>query len=209
MSELVISAHGCTYRIEDPGGLIGSSLSHGVPYEKRVLEHIYRKKLHGLAVDVGASIGNHTLWLSAVCGLKVIAVEPLDFVRLRENVARNDLDGQVTVWPCALGDLPGRGQVTGPPAHVVGQGFPENGQVPIARLDEFALADLVLLKIDVEGMEPEVLRGGIETIRAQRPLIYAEAVDDAAHDRVAAVLEPLGYEHTKTFGATPLLEWVG
>lgn len=203
----VIEAHGARYEVEDPGGLIGKSLRSGNPYEARVLEHIYRRGFKGLAVDVGASVGNHSLWLAVVCGLQVIAVEPLDYLRLRENIRRNDLGRQVTMWPLALGERAGRAAVTGAPAHVIGRSFPEDGKVPLARLDDFKLRDLALLKIDVEGMEVEVLRGGRETIDRERPVIYAEAQDEAAHARLAEELVPRGYRHEKTFGATPLEEW--
>lgn len=206
MAELTISAHSRSYRVGDPDGLIGKALRAGTPYEARVLEHIYRKGLTGLAVDVGASVGNHALWFAAICGLRVIAVEPLDHVRLSENVALNPgLD--IDVWPMGLGDEPGQAKVIGPPSHVVGESFPADGTVPIGRLDDFDLRDVALLKIDVEGMEPQVLRGARETILRERPAIFAEAETEEARKRNAAVLEPLGYARGKTFGATPLDEW--
>lgn len=202
---LTIEAYGFSYRINDPGGIIGKCLQDGHPYEAKVLHRIYREGLSGLCVDVGASVGNHSLWFAAVCGLRVVAVEPLDFLRLEENVALNP-DLEIEVWPYALGDRCYTGEVTGAPAHVIGESFPEDG-VRIRRLDDAGLEDVVLLKIDVEGMEAAVLRGGIETIRRDRPLIFAEAIDQSARKQLAAVLEPLGYRHVKTYGATPLLEW--
>lgn len=30
----------------------------------------------GIAIDIGANIGNHTIFLSKVCGMEVIAIEP-------------------------------------------------------------------------------------------------------------------------------------
>ncbi len=202
---LTIEAHDASYKINDPGGIIGKCLKGGDPYERKVLERIYRAGLTGTAVDVGASIGNHSLWFAAVCGLRVIAVEPLDHVRLAENVALNpELD--IDVWPYGLGDRLYTGEVTGAPAHVIGESFPDDG-VRIRRLDDADVENVALLKVDVEGMEPEVLRGGLETIQRDRPLIFAEAMDRGAHQRVAEILEPLSYRHVKTYGATPLLEW--
>lgn len=208
MSEpLSISAHGATYRISDPGGIIGRCLVQGLPYECKVLERIYREGLTGLALDVGASVGNHSLWFAAVCGLKVVAVEPIDFKRLIENVELNpELD--IEVWTCGLGDRNYVGEVAGAPAHVIGDSFPSDG-VRIHRLDDLDLDEPIsLLKVDIEGMEPEMLAGGLDTITRDRPLIFAEAITPAAHDRVAAVLEPIGYKHVHTYGATPLEEWV-
>jgi FkbM family methyltransferase len=67
-------------------------------------------------------MGNHTLWLAAICGLRVIAVEPLDVKRLQANLALNDLD--VTVWPVALGDRAYRGKVRAAPEHMIGLRVP-------------------------------------------------------------------------------------
>lgn len=199
---LVIRAHGVRYRIEDPGGLIGKSLRAGNPYEARVLEHIYRQGLKGVAVDAGASVGNHALWFAAVCGLRVVAFEPLVYEQLLRNVALNGLGKQIRVQAVALGASAGTATPLGR-----GQLEPGQGSVPVEPLDGFELADVALLKVDVEGMEADVLEGALDTIRRCEPLIFAEAWDHEAHARVAGVLEPLGYRHVKTYGATPLEEW--
>jgi FkbM family methyltransferase len=206
VSPLEISAYGRSYRINDPGGIIGKALQTGEPYEAKVLNRIYREKLSGTAIDVGASVGNHTLWFAAVCGLNVIAVEPLDHLRLRENVALNpELD--IEVWPVGLGERPHVTEVTGPPAHVVGESFPTDGRVHVARLDDFKIPDVCLLKIDVEGQEPEVLKGAEQTIRECRPLIFAEAQDRQAATSNGRILRRWGYQHVRDYGATPLQEW--
>lgn len=203
---ITIAAHDLAYEIGDCGdGVIGRALRQGEPYERRVLEHIYRLGLRGVALDIGAHVGNHALWFAVVCGLQVVAVEPLTPEELQANVDRNELREQIEVWPFALGDREyfagngGKGRVRG------------EGQIPVRRLDD-CVEDLpptpvALVKVDVEGMEPEVLRGGIGLIERHRPLIFAEAWDHDAHARVREVLAPLGYRHTKTFGATPLEEW--
>jgi len=42
------------------------------------------------------------------------------------------------------------------------------------RIDDMALSDVKLLKIDVEGMEDKVIEGAQETIRTNRPLVFIE-----------------------------------
>lgn len=201
-----VKAHGRSYEINDPGGLMGKAIREGGAYERKVLEHIQRKRLRGRAIDVGASVGNHTLWLAAICGFTVEAFEPLDTARLVANVALNPTL-PITVHGCALGAEESRAPVKGPPSHVAGASFPTDGKAVIHTLDGYGFDDVALIKIDVEGMEPAVLWGAEETIATWQPVIFAEAESPAAHDRNAAILDDYGYEHVATFGATPLEEW--
>jgi FkbM family methyltransferase len=46
--------------------------------------------------------------------------------------------------------------------------------IPSRRLDEFLLSDVDLIKIDVEGWELEVLKGSIETIKNNQPVLLIE-----------------------------------
>lgn len=47
-------------------------------------------------------------------------------------------------------------------------------KVPMRRLDEYGFNNVGLMKIDVEGYEEEVLRGGLETIKRCNPILYLE-----------------------------------
>lgn len=205
MSCLTIEAHDEKYRINDPGGIIGNCLKAGKPYELKALEHMYRAQCTGTAVDVGAGVGNHTLWLAAVCKMPVMSFEPLDWKRLQENV---DLNPELPIYisACGLGDENKSGSVNYAPEHVTGRALSDDDLVPIATLDSHPLPEISLIKIDVEGMEPEVLRGASETIDYFHPILYVEAIDGKSHDRNAAEI-PKGYRHTHTFGATPLEVW--
>jgi FkbM family methyltransferase len=202
-----IAAHGERYEIEaHPDSLLAQRLERGIPYEPHLLEHIYERGAVGTAIDVGAHIGNHSLWMAVVCGLEVKAFEPLFHRELRDNVERNGCD--VTVFPLGLGAAMGSAVDTGDRvlsspgkdekrrhryARAEGKLTLGKGSITIAPLDYFDFRGVSLMKIDVEEMEPMVLRGAEATIARERPVIFAEARDDAAHDAVAAVLEPWGY----------------
>lgn len=205
MADLVntIAAHGHQYRINNPGGRIGKPIARGAPYERKLLEWIFRERHSGTAVDVGAHVGNHSLWFAEVCGLQVHAFEPIRFEALTDNIALNRLEGVIEVHPVALGatediaEPQGRGRLT------VG-----SGSVPVRTLDSFELSGVTVLKADVEFMEPDVLRGGEATICGQRPTVYVEVHDEARHDAIADVLEPWGYRHTRTINtASPVERW--
>lgn len=58
--------------------------------------------------------------------------------------------------------------------------YDEYSNIKMQSLDEFwkskngAYGHIKLIKVDVEGMEPEVIQGGIGVIRAHRPVIFIE-----------------------------------
>jgi FkbM family methyltransferase len=194
-------------------GKIATRIRSGKPYEAQLLEHIYEQGFTGLAVDVGANIGNHTLWLAAVCGLRVAAFEPVpaDLQVLRANVELNDLGDRITVYPVALGDRRGRATPLGKGQLDVGESRIRRGPIRVRTLDSLKLSDVSVVKIDVEGMEPSVLRGGVQTIRRYRPVIFTEAWTDADGEAIAEVLAPLGYAAGDVFkdsrNSAPVVRW--
>jgi hypothetical protein len=78
--------------------------------------------------------------------------------------------------------------------------------VPVEVLDDRGLADVDLLKIDVQGFEIPVLRGATRTINASRPVILIEVRDDAERrQKVGAVMQELGYSFQFLFPLSPEL----
>lgn len=196
-----LGPEGSRYRIHDPGGggRVAKMLRAGHPYEHGVLNDMLSLGIEGgTAVDVGANIANHTLWLALVCKLDVVAIEPRDtaLAKLRANLELNGLTDRVPVHAIALGDAEGAAEHIGKGRMKVG-----SGAVPVRTLDSLDVRDVRLLKIDVEGMEQSVIRGGMETIARDKPVIYAEAWDDDYREATAELLRPLGYSQG------PKLRW--
>lgn len=205
MTTHTITQAGRSYRIHDPGGRVGSKVRHGEPYERKLLTDIRQHRLTGTAFDIGAHVGNHTLYLAAICGLKVHAWEchAPTVARLRENVALNpDID--VTVHEWAAGREAGFGHLTGDrwvefdPTRTDSGAVAAGGDIKIAPIDdELRVDDLAVVKVDVEGTEADVLAGMIRHLARCTPLVYAETHTIDAHQATADVLEPLGYEMTR------------
>ena len=202
-----LEAHGRTIEIrwDDPDDWIPRRIQEtGDFYERALLDDIYDRAPEGLIVDVGAHIGNHTLWFAGVMDRQVVAFEPEPsaFAQLVGNVQRNDLDCFVTVQQVALGAKHAEGQMTKPTSGNTGSRAVVRGDggVTVAPLDRFALEPAVM-KVDVEGSAHGVLLGARETLK-HRPLLYIETGDQL--DAIGALLEPLGYRRFGPFGASPV-----
>jgi FkbM family methyltransferase len=147
-------------------------------YEDDLLEDARKRMRQGLVIDVGAHVGNHTVYFAGICGAKVVAFEPnpLSFVQLQRNVRLNDLD--VLCSSVALGAEPGKATVIQENAHNSGMTrvVPDaNGSVQIRTLDSYTFADVSVLKIDAEDSDLDVLRGAAQLLRREKPLLYIEA----------------------------------
>lgn len=200
-----IEAAGRSYRIHDPGGRVGAKVSRGEPYERKLLTDIRQRHHRGTAVDVGAHVGNHSLYLAAICGLSVVAFEPRPepYAALCAN---RDLNPGITIFAinAALGATDCTGSI-GPGMTVI----PGEGDVEIRRFDDhYTVDDLSVVKVDVEGAEASVLAGMVEHLERCRPTVYVEAHTPEAEESHRAVLEPLGYELTKRIAtASPMHRW--
>jgi FkbM family methyltransferase len=181
---------------------IGRQFDSGKIYEQEMLEYIAGRRYKNLVLDVGANIGNHTLWMAAVCGYTVVAFEPVVPNVVQANVNLNELGILVDVYPWGLGDKPGE-------FYHVGKGVLKPGKssnstdeiVRLTTLDAFKIKRKIdFLKIDVEGHEMNVLRGGYNTIVEHKPEFAIEEWNTETTEQIASLLEPLGYERTNQFG---------
>jgi FkbM family methyltransferase len=166
-------------------------------------------------IEVGANIGAHTVRLAQLAGPdgEVHAFEPqrLVFQTLCANLALNSIqnthcylqgvgstEGTLTVPPIDY-ERPGNfGGIS------LGAGAPRKSSgtdvalevVPLVMLDRTfrRLERLRLLKIDVEGMEIDVLLGGRELILRTRPVLYVENDRPEKSEALVGYLRSLGYD---------------
>ena len=201
---------GLRYRIE-----YGEPFSRlaGVPPSRRVfnddpplldyLERVLRPE--DVVVDVGASIGGVAL-VAARIGCRVLAVEAeaSNFERLRENAALNRLE--LLAHRLAITDRPGAATLHVFPRGRAGhhslaprEGAVATQTVECTTVDELlarhGLARVDLLKVDVEGAEPEVFAGATKSLAsgAIRTIVFEisrEPLVRMGH-RVEDVIGPL------------------
>jgi FkbM family methyltransferase len=162
---------------------------------------------NSIVVEVGANIGSITVPMAKKAAqLYAFEPQPDTFKLLEGNIAQNTLQGHTTVFPIALSDTEGEAAITavdydgikinGGAASISDDAREGSIRVKTATLDDtfIELGRMDLLKIDVEGHEIEVLKGGTETIKRLRPLIYVENDRPEKSQELIGKLFDLGYE---------------
>lgn len=174
---------------------VGKSLHNYGEYNPDETEMII-SLAKGLCLDIGANFGVMTQALEAN-GFKCIAFEPQPYVYkiLEKNVSK--------CYNIALGDTVGIAKMPkifdGDRANYGGNGILDHNilqptiDINVDTLDNFYFQDVGFMKIDVEGFEEKVLRGGVETIKRCKPTMY---IEDDRREKSASLREfitSLGY----------------
>ncbi len=156
-----------------------------------------------LVVEVGANIGAHTVELARLVGPEgeVHAFEPqrIVFQTLCANLALNQLTN-VRASQAAVGMQAGtllvpaidpatRANFGGVSLQNVAAGEP----VPLVTLDSLDFPACHFLKVDVEGMEVDVVKGARRTIDTYRPLMYLENDRDERSQELLGLVLGMNY----------------
>lgn len=157
-------------------------------YEPPLVRFLERQPTDGwVCFDAGANVGAVSLVLAKLCGPagKVYAFEPgpPNLERLRANVALNpSLEARLEIIPAGVGSAAGELGWSEEPGNPGNALLSAEGslRVPVITLDDFAashsIARLDFIKIDVEGMELDVMRGAQHTLRRFHPALYFETL---------------------------------
>jgi FkbM family methyltransferase len=168
----------------------------------------------GTVVEAGANIGSLTVPLARMAGPagRVVALEPQRsvFTVLCGNLA---LNGLANVEPMQVAAGAACGEVEVPLTGYDGQGnyggvaVGANGagqseRVPMVCVDDLRLDRLDLLKIDVEGVETQVIEGASAAIARFRPAIFVE--NDRQEHSPALISALLGRDYGLWWHFSPL-----
>jgi FkbM family methyltransferase len=198
---------------------IGAYLLEGSSYDDdeaqagcRILD--LRRKHHGdgvIAVDCGANIGVFSVvWARHMAGWgQLVAIEPQEriYYALCGNIALNNCWNAQAVR-AAVSDERGSIQFPEPDYMQFGSfgslnlrdssrvlqtlHAPKVISAQLMTIDSLQLPRLDFLKIDLEGMECEALRGAAETIRRFKPVISIEVMLDN-DNLIEPLLQEFGY----------------
>lgn len=157
-------------------------------YEPSLVRFLKTQNTIGWAcIDIGANVGAISLLLAKVVGPdgRVFAIEPgpPNVARLRANFALNPElaahteiiasgmgRNQTELWWAEEEGNPGNAMLAQEGTH----------RIPVNTLDNFVrehdIDDIDFIKIDVEGMELDVMHGGKQTLQRFRPTLYFETL---------------------------------
>ena len=180
-------------------------------FEEENLKELNQYLNHNSVVfDIGANIGNHTLYWSKITNVKEIhSFEPVPqtFAILKKNIEINNLNGKVRINNVGLGASSMSASFNDGYNYInIGAcGLKENseGGMKIISLDEYIKENfqgdkIDFLKIDVENFEISVLNGAQETLREYKPIIFIESFKEY-FEEVNNILTSIGYTRIKDF----------
>lgn len=184
-------------------------------YEQELLDYIVQNNNNGIIVDVGANIGNHSVFLGLKTNNPIYAFEPRHdtFVMLQKNVKQNSLGKQINCFQLALGDQEGTLETENVVEDNSGATKfrkSHTGNIPVQTLDSFfknVNERLSVIKIDVEGMETQVLDGARATLMSHKPVVFAEALDEKSLIELKNKMSELNYRYIKSHCETPMIEF--
>jgi FkbM family methyltransferase len=171
--------------------VIGLNILRG-GYEREEIRFVRSRVAAGdVAIDVGGHIGFFAMQMAAMVGPsgRVYAFEPLDANAnlFERSIAENGFEDRVSFQRAAVGAAPGVASLTYPVetlnsggAYLLAEGAaPLHGNqrkdVPVVALDSLDLRRPVsFIKMDVEGAEPQVLRGATRLLTEDKPMILSE-----------------------------------
>lgn len=167
-----------------------------------------------VAIDIGAHVGLWSYFMARDFDY-VHAFEPL--VDHRACWARN-LEGtppeRVALYGMALGAANEIVHMTSDPTATGGAHIGDGPHaVQVWALDDFGIAIVDLIKIDVEGYEAAVIRGAVQTLLRCRPVVIVENVErnlERYGESPASVinqLTDLGMQVQTRLGPDTILTW--
>jgi FkbM family methyltransferase len=158
----------------------------GLDYEPELRQILSRVKPGDVIMDIGANIGSYTLRLARKTGAtgRVIAVEAMEgnAVLLRRNLEINNI-ANVTVIPFAIGATQTRVALyskghSSSTRLKEGDNFSQVGETEMTTgdrvVEQLQISHIDWIKMDIEGGEPDALRGMTQTIKNSRPRILFE-----------------------------------
>ena len=193
-------------------------------YELDLLKYMHKILRHDktdptVIIDVGANIGNHSIFMQCFLSDFIISIEPNPAVTpvLRKNLSRNVTGYEV--FECAVGKVESTANISVPDQvkNNIGMAKVNFGglgdRIAVTTLDSLFNkwkknhinpCRVSAIKIDVEGMELGVLQGAKEIIATHKPNIFVEAATIQEFEILNDYLDQFGYKMLSKWAVTPV-----
>lgn len=188
------------FAINNPLDLIQKYHFGGLFWEERELAELAKAiKPGAVIVDVGSHIGNHAIFYEKFLQpKKLILIEPNeDSIKLlQKNLEINNISLQdITLYQAAIGAKKGFARLSQQNQNTGASSIKINnsGDIEVFPLDELIQEKIDFIKIDVEGMEFDVLDGAKNIIKLYQPKIYIEIKKENI-ERFKSYIEDLKYK---------------
>jgi len=183
-------------------------------YEIGLLQYIRSLKLKGIYIDVGANMGNHSIFFINECEcIKLHCFEPHPdtYNTLLYNIQLNNYkQTDIELHNCALGD---NDCLVNLHINTKNSGdckiISENGNIKCLRLDN-CISDngICLIKIDAQGYELKILHGAAKLIEKNHPVLICETDTEKEFEEIDSYLHSLGYSTDKIkLAGSPTYMW--
>jgi FkbM family methyltransferase len=162
--------------------------------EPETTEWILRLKKDDILWDIGACVGTYTIMAGTLTDASVFAFEPsyANVNNLNSNIVLNNLEEKCKAYSCAISDVTG--------FNILNYIMHDSPGISDNQLDEarsfkqgtltYSIDDLVSIgiphpthiKIDVDGIESKILKGGMKTFKNVKSILvemkYLNRCDD-------------------------------
>ncbi len=179
-------------------------------YEQDLLERIAQMELCGMYVDIGAHIGNHSVYFARHTRCSHVVAVEVDpklaeicetnlsrYAKSYEVHARACYDGSPVQVERMADDNSGMQRVVADP----------DGERSTTLREIVGDRSVALIKIDVEGGERVVLGSSITLLMEQHPVLVVESQTGGELEEMRKLLGSLGYTYTGPFAVTPTFVW--
>lgn len=169
--------------------------------------------------DIGANLGNHTLfWATNVAYEKIFSFEPhpVNFELLTRNISNNSLEN-VSAVNTGIGDKKGFTSVKefsedNYGATTLDTTIQPDGDIPIIDIDSYVeqenISGVDFIKVDTEGYEESVLAGMPNVLAKYHPDLWIE-VSSESFQNVLSLLQEMGYVLADVDGFNMLFLYTG
>lgn len=161
----------------------------------------------GVVVDIGANIGAFSLQAASIGARKIYSIEPepKNFAELESNVKLNNFKDKIFTFQLGIGNFIGKAIISDEGGDSTFKDGKPGTEVDILTLDKFfednQIENVNVLKIDVEGAEPEVILSASKANLNKCKYIAIE-FDIRSGDKLGLVVMKLSEtHHVRTMGS--------